>query len=296
MGSAVAATLQNAGHEVYWVSEGRSGRTRERAGELRLTDAGTLPRLCEICEAIVSVCPPEFAGEVAEQVLACSFRGMYIDANAISPQRAERMNRRMSEGGATFVDASIIGLATREPGKVWIYFSGAKADEAAACFGTGGPLQPEAIGGAVGRASALKMCYAGYNKGSSALLCAVLAAAERLAVRDVLEQQWARTDPAQVHAAKRISRVAQKAWRFAPEMREIADTFEDVGVTPEFHRAAAEIYAQLEGFKDFEASLEEILCALGRVGFLWDRSMTGLGLTGHGPVPLKPTLPDGERR
>src|SRR5579863_777076 len=124
MGSAVAATMQSAGNEVFWVSEGRSSHTRERAAELGLVDALTLPRLCETCSALVSVCPPEFADTVADQILACSFGGLYVDANAISPERVRCMDVRMRRGGVAFVDGSIIGLATRVPGSTWIFFSG----------------------------------------------------------------------------------------------------------------------------------------------------------------------------
>ena len=265
MGSAVAATLQSAGHAVYWVSQGRSCRSHERAEELGLIDAGTIECLCAQCSTIVSVCPPEFADAVANLVLAGSFRGLFIDANAISPGRVEDMSRRITATGAGFVDASIIGLATREPGRVWIYLSGERATEAADLFGHSGPLQTEAIQGPVGRASALKMCYAGYNKGSAALLCATLAAAERLGVRDELSRQWARSDNDMAGAEKKAGRVAAKAWRFTAEMREIAETFEAAGAIPEFHRAAEEVYARLAGFKDAQApALDKILLALNR--------------------------------
>ena len=262
MGSAAALTIQNAGHTVLWSSEGRSARTHERSSELGLTDAGTLGQLCSQCSAIVSVCPPEFADHVAEAVLDCSFRGLFIDANAISPERVQRTGRRVTAAGASFVDASIIGLATREPGRVWIYFSGEKASEAAALFGHAGPLHAEVIPGPIGRASALKMCYAGYNKGSAALLCATLAAADQLGVRELLKHQWERSDREMASAEKKASRVAAKAWRFAAEMREIVETFEGAGVSPEFHRAAEEIYASMGRFKDAHVDVGEIVDAL----------------------------------
>jgi 3-hydroxyisobutyrate dehydrogenase-like beta-hydroxyacid dehydrogenase len=263
MGSAVAATLQNAGNKVYWASEGRSRRSRERAEELRLIDSGTIECLSAQCSTIVSVCPPEFADELANRVLACSFRGLFIDANAISPDRAARIGQRVTTSGAHFVDGSIIGLATREPDRVWIYLSGELAEDAAVLFGNSGPLHPEAIDGPVGRASALKMCYAGYNKGSAALLCATLAVAEQLGVRELLSHQWSRSDRNMAGAEKKAGRVAAKAWRFAAEMREIVDTFESAGATPKFHRAAEDVYTRLAAFKDLESpDLNKVLCAL----------------------------------
>jgi hypothetical protein len=88
MGICVAATVQNSGHKVYWASEGRSSQTRKRAEKFNLTDAGSFSALCETCTKIISVCPPDIAEEMAKQVLECSFEGVYLDANAISPPRA----------------------------------------------------------------------------------------------------------------------------------------------------------------------------------------------------------------
>jgi 3-hydroxyisobutyrate dehydrogenase-like beta-hydroxyacid dehydrogenase len=261
MGSAAAATLQNGGNEVLWASEGRSVATCQRAASLGLTDAVTLHRLAELCEIIVSVCPPEFADDTADRVLEAGFRGMFVDANAISPDRARRMDTRLRAAGITFVDGGIIGLATMNPGSTWIYLSGDAAAEAAAFFGPA-PLQAEAMQGGIGQASALKMCFAGYNKGAAALLCAVLGAADRLGVRDTLERQWQRTSGSPANAAAILSGVAPKAWRFVPEMREIAATFASAGIPPEFHEAAAEIYSRLEGFKDAQPAYREILDAL----------------------------------
>jgi hypothetical protein len=123
------------------------------------------------------------------------------------------------------------------------------------------------IDGGIGKASALKMCFAGYSKGTSALLCAVLAAAEQMGVRTLLERQWARTAGSPANPGKTITSVAPKAWRFAPEMMEIADTLEAAGLPPEFHRGAAAIYLALASFKDKQPDIEEILrAALGPIG------------------------------
>src|SRR5579872_6895950 len=111
MGVVVAETIRNSGHEVCWASDGRSAETRQRAAGL--TDAGSVAGLCQTCSAIVSVCPPEFAEEVARVVASYSFHGLFIDANAISPERARRIGRLLAEAGATFLDACIIGMPAR---------------------------------------------------------------------------------------------------------------------------------------------------------------------------------------
>ena len=134
MGSAVAATVRNSGYEVCWVSEGRSHRSRARAESAGFTDAGTLAHLCETCPVILSVCPPEFAADLADQVLAHGFRGTYLDANAISPAHKKEIAARMQASGVRFVDGGIVGLPPKARGQTWLYLSGEHADSIACCF------------------------------------------------------------------------------------------------------------------------------------------------------------------
>jgi len=258
MGSAVAATLRNSGHEVCWASEGRSHLTRARAESAGLTDAGTLAQLCEMCPVIVSVCPPEFAADLAAQVLEQRFSGTYLDANAISPAHKQQIATRMQARGVRFVDGGIIGLPPKARGQTWLYLSGEHAESIAGCF-AGGPLETEVIGSEVGNAAALKMCYAAQNKGSIALLIAVMGAADHLGVLEDLKRQWARGGPQPEKTDEHILRAAPKAWRWVPEMHEIAATLEAAGMPAEFHRAAARIYDQLREFKDTSPPIEEVL-------------------------------------
>jgi 3-hydroxyisobutyrate dehydrogenase-like beta-hydroxyacid dehydrogenase len=248
MGIAVARTAQNGGYEVYWASEGRSRETGCRASGAGLVDAGTVKRVLEICPVIVSVCPPEFAEELASEVTAAGFHGLYIDANAISPDRVRRMGECLTSGGIRFVDACVIGLPASNRGETWIYLCGPDAEEAASCF-SGGPLETEVLPGDIGRASALKMCFAAHTKGLAALRAAVLGAAEELGVLGDLQRQWERTGNTFEAAVGSLQHTAPKAWRFVAEMHEIAATFESAGMPGEFHRAAAEIFARLAPFR-----------------------------------------------
>ena len=264
MGASIAASARNGGHTVYWVSDGRSAQTRERAEKHGLVDAGSLAHLCKTCTVILSVCPPDAAENVARDVLAHGFTGLYVDANAIAPQRAEQIGQLMREAGATLVDGGIIGGPAWKPGATWLYLSGEAANEATALFAAG-PLETSVIGGEIGKASALKMCFAAYTKGSTALLCASLAAAESLGVRAELAEQWSRDGSnAAEQNAQRARTVTAKAWRFAGEMEEIAATFSEAGVPDGFHLAAADIYQRLAEFKGASEtpSLDNVLAAL----------------------------------
>ena len=264
MGISVAVSIRNSGQKICWASEGRSEQTRARADSHDLSDVGTLAALCQTCEMIVSVCPPHAAEQLADDVLAQGFQGVFVEANAISPQRAIRIGQAMDEAGVTCVDGGIIGGPAWEAGNTRLYLSGEKAGEVAAEI-SGGALGVSVNGEAIGDASALKMVYAAYTKGTTALLCGIMAVAEELGVREDLEAEWATWDGDFAEQTRnRVRRVTAKAWRFEGEMEEIAATFGAAGLPAGFHQAAATVYHRLAGFKDAEStpSLEDVLDAL----------------------------------
>lgn len=250
MGVSVAASAIKSGHQVYWTSAGRSDKTRARAEKYHLIESTSLPELCQNSEIILSVCPPHGAEDVARSVIESGFKGLYLDANAISPQRSIRIGKTMQASGIHFVDGGIIGGPAWTPNETWLYLSGIDANEIANCF-IKGPLETKTIGDEIGRASALKMCYAAYSKGTTALLAAILSAAESFGIRDELYQQWDMNDSNfSEQANRRATRVTAKAWRFEAEMHEIASTFREADLPEGFHNAAAEIYHRMAGFKD----------------------------------------------
>jgi 3-hydroxyisobutyrate dehydrogenase-like beta-hydroxyacid dehydrogenase len=264
MGVSIAASAQNSGCQVYWASHGRSAATRARANAQGFTDVHHLADLCRVCKTILSVCPPHAAASVAQEVIEFGFQGLYIDANAISPAHAQVIERSMRSNGIQFVDGGIIGGPAWRPGETVLYLSGEAADLAAELF-KAGPLSVIILGEEAGLASALKLCYASYSKGTSALLCAAMAAAEALGVRQALQAQWHREGNELAQAAeRRLVGVTRKAWRFAGEMDEIAEMFDEAGLPGGFHRAAANLYRRMQGFKEAGSppAVEEVLQAL----------------------------------
>jgi 3-hydroxyisobutyrate dehydrogenase-like beta-hydroxyacid dehydrogenase len=264
MGISVAVAAQNGGHTLHWLPQGRSQATRERAERHKLVGAESLEALCQQCALLMSICPPHAAEDVARQVVEGGVTGLYLDANAISPARAQRIEQVILAAGATFVDGSIIGPPAWEPGQTWLYLSGHQAEQVAACF-KAGPLQTKILGADSSAASALKMCFAAYTKGTTALLCAIMATADSLGVADALAAQWRQGDSDFAEqTAARVRSVTAKAWRFQGEMKEIAATFEAAGLPAGFHLAAADIYRRLADFKDAPTTpqLAEVLAAL----------------------------------
>ena len=264
MGSAVGATLLAGGARVLWVSEGRGALTRRRAEELGLQDAGSLARLAREAGTIVSVAPPHAALEVARAVAAAGFGGLFVDANAVSTETAREIGRIVERGGARFVDGGIIGPANRKPGAARLYLSGPHVAEALPLFAAG-PVAAIALDGPVGAASALKMAYAGWNKGLQALLMSVRALALAEGVDEALLAEWLISAPELPARSERAFQDnARKAWRFVGEMEEIARSFGQAGLPGGFHEAAGEVYRRLAGYKDAPAPprVDEAIAAL----------------------------------
>jgi 3-hydroxyisobutyrate dehydrogenase-like beta-hydroxyacid dehydrogenase len=263
MGSMVGAAVRSGGSRVLWAGEGRSGATRKRASDAGLEDVGSVTALVRASDVILSVCPPHAAADVATQVAALRFAGTYVDGNAVSPATAREIGGIVEKVGATFVDGGIIGPPPVKPGSTRFYVSGAGAERIAALL-TAGPLQSIVVPGGSGAASAVKMAYASWTKGSAALLLAVCAMASAEGVEDSLVREWKISQPelsARAESAAKSN--AKKAWRFIGEMEEIAATFAAAGLPDAFHQGAAEIYRRMEVYKEGPApSFAEVLRAL----------------------------------
>jgi 3-hydroxyisobutyrate dehydrogenase-like beta-hydroxyacid dehydrogenase len=259
MGVSVAQALKDAGHDACWVADGRSPATCQRAAGFTAFD--TLTDLLANVEAVVSVCPPHAALAQAEAVIAGGFTGLYVDANAVAPSTAAAVAALV---GDKYVDGGIVGPPAIQAGTTRLYLSGSNAAEVAQWF-AGSLLLSVVMAGGPTSASALKMAYAAYTKGSSALLLAVNAYAEQAGVRDVLQAEWDLSQPGLVKRSQHTaSGTSRKAWRFVGEMEEIAKTFGEAGLPDNFHKAAAELYASMASLKDLppsslEAVLEKIL-------------------------------------
>jgi len=246
----VGACAVAGGSRVLWASEGRSAGSRERAAAAGLEDARTVAALVAASDVIVSVCPPHAAIDLARDVAGRRFAGLFVDANAVAPATAREIGAVVEAGGAAFVDGGLIGPPPRNAGSTRLYLSGREAKRAAALFESSA-LEAIAIGDGPGAASALKMAYAAYTKGSSALLMAIRALAASEGVDDALLAEWRRSQPDLPKRSEGAARDnARKAWRFVGEMEEIAATFAAAGLPGGFHEAAAVIYERLAGYKD----------------------------------------------
>jgi 3-hydroxyisobutyrate dehydrogenase-like beta-hydroxyacid dehydrogenase len=242
MGASLAATCTG---PRLWCSAERSQATRSRAAAAGMEEVAALEELVRRADVLVSVCPPAAASEVARSVSEAGFEGIYVDVNAISPASARAIGRHF----ARFVDGGVIGPPATVAGSTRLYLSGESAAEVAALW-EGSILETRLVEGGAGAASAVKVCYAAWTKGSAALLLATRALATAAGVASSLLDEWATSIPgleAQTEATAAGN--APKAWRFVGEMEEIADTFAAFGLPDGFATAAAEVYRRMSGFK-----------------------------------------------
>ena len=267
MGAAIGGVLSERGCDVAWASAGRSGATAERAEQAGLRDAGTLDRLAAESGVILSVCPPHAALEVAGAV--AGYGRVFVDANAIAPATAREVARVIESGGGRFVDGGIVGPPPGPDSPTRLYLSGPGSQDVGELF-AGTVVEARIVSEEVGAASAVKMAYAAWSKGTAALLLAIRALAQAEGVDDVLEEEWRASIPELPEQSLRAARSAgAKGWRWVGEMEEIAATFAAADLPSGFHDAAGEIFRRIPRLDDGradDATLERVLRALRNPG------------------------------
>lgn len=256
MGSVLASVTEC---PVMWASEARSDESHRRARENGVVDVGTMVDLVRRSDVLVSVCPPHAAMDVASDVDSIGFDGIYVDANAVSPATVKEIAARFDR----FVDGGIIGPPPRESGTTRLYLAGLEASTVAAGWENGN-VDVRVLPGLVGSASAMKAAYAGWTKGSAALLLAVRAYAEANGLDADIVDEWKTSIPGLAERSDSVARtISRKAWRFEGEMTEIAEAMSDEGLPDGFHAAASEIYHRLAHLKGHDTmAVREVNAAL----------------------------------
>ena len=272
MGAAVGRCLTDAGHAVLWASQGRGAETAGRARAAGLEDAGSAEEVAGRAEIILSICPPHVALDMAWAVQG--FGGLYIDANAISPATAREVALMVEDGGATYVDGGIIGPPPVTAGGTRLYLSGAEAPAVCDLF-AGTPLDARVAGRSATAASAVKMAYAGWTKGTAALLLAVRALARAEGVEETLLREWALSQPPLADRSRGAAQSAMaKGWRWVAEMEEIAATMTAAGLPDGFHQGAAEVFRRVPRAGSGTAGEQAVDAVLAALAPAWadDRS------------------------
>ncbi|MFE2586684.1 DUF1932 domain-containing protein [Streptomyces sp. NPDC059378] len=266
MGAAVAACAAKNANSVLWCTDGRSPTSAARAQEFGLTPMAELPELLNRSDIVLSLCPPAAAEDLAREVAGHGFTGVYVEGNAISPERAVRI-AQLLEPGATVVDGGVIGSPPVRGKSPALYLSGpAAATARVEALFAGTAVQTRTLGTEIGQASALKLAYASFQKTSRVLVALAYGLAREHGVDQELIAVAARRTDSYLSEPQYVATAAARAWRWGPEMEEVADSLAAAGLPPEMLRAAASTMARWHDAKDdADLTLDEALDQLGRL-------------------------------
>ncbi|MED5579869.1 MAG: NAD(P)-binding domain-containing protein [Nitrospinota bacterium] len=249
MGHSVGKEFKENGFSIVTCLKGRSSLTKNYAKSVGFVSLKTYREVLEESDIVFSILPPKksftLANQIAKEMTKVKSNPIYVDCNAISPKNARKINKTITEAGCAFIDSGIIGPPPRNTNITKFYVSGLQLDKLKVLETKRIKICP--IGREVGRASAMKMCYASLTKGTRALHAAVITVAEKLGLSEELKKEF-------LFSQKEIYEMMQKtqprlpsvSGRWIGEMEEIADTFKEEGISPFFHLAAASIYKMMQ--------------------------------------------------
>ncbi|WP_253258477.1 NAD(P)-dependent oxidoreductase [Pseudonocardia sp. N23] len=247
MGSALGSALKPRASAVVWAAAGRSDVTSKRAEIADLVGVPDVAELARRSDVVISICPPhaalDVAGQVADAVRGRDQAPLYVDANAVSPATVEKIATLFDQDRV--VDGAVIGPAAWEAGRTVLWLSGTAAPAVASLF-DGSPFAAKVLDGELGAASALKACFALHTKALPTIWAVMTAAARGYGVLDDLRAEVSRMGgDLDASLAALAGKSGDRAWRWAGEMDEAADTIAAQGLPDGMSRAAAEVYRRL---------------------------------------------------
>ena len=245
MGAATGKAFQEHGFDIITALEGRSETSRDRAAAAGFRDCGSIASVLAEADIVFSILPPGDALAQAKRVAAAmtetGHTPPYFDCNAVSPETAAQIGAVIEAAGAAYIDGGIVGNPPGAAVPTRFYVSGSGAEQMNIFDGKGVDIKQ--CGPEAGKASAVKMCYAGITKGTSALHAAMLVAAEKLGIADDLHEELSYSQGAMYKRMENLTPALHAVSdRYIGEMEEIAKTMSAVAMPSGFHEGSAALY------------------------------------------------------
>jgi len=245
MGAGLGWALREGGARVVATVRGRSERTRRLAEKAGIELLPSLFDVVAIADVVLSVTPPGQAVAAAQTIANAAresgAKPVVADLNAISPVTMATIAQQWA--GLPVVDGSISGPPPSVRPGARIFLAGVRAADVAT-LPWAGQIEPVVLGTGIGSASAVKMCTASVYKGLNGLVTQAIRVAAR---HGVLDQVLADLGGNGLDGSAGVAVAATKAHRYVAEMREIATTQGDAGLTPALFEAFAAVYADVAG-------------------------------------------------
>lgn len=246
-----------------------AGYFHQFAGNERVTRARNAADAAAQCQLVLSAVTADQACAAAQSILPGLCPGTwYIDVNSVSPATKKQLGALMDKAEGRFVEASIMSPIHPARSGAPILLAGPHAHAFAELGRTLGFSNAQVVSETLGTAAATKMCRSVIVKGVEALVTESLLSAHFYGVEsEVLESLnnlFPRSDWPQF-ARYLISRSLQHGERRAAEMREVAQTVREAGVTPWMSDACAQRqdWAAQYGHLLSNQNLEQLLDVLG---------------------------------
>jgi 3-hydroxyisobutyrate dehydrogenase-like beta-hydroxyacid dehydrogenase len=246
MGAGVAADLKRSGIEVVSTLAGRSGKTQARAEAAGVRLLADLAQVVRAADTFLSIVPADQAEPLAAAV-AERLNGKllhYVDCNSITPSKTLRIAKVIENAGATFSDGGIIGPPPGGKMRTRLYVSGPGANVLTSLQSERMAVIP--LGESLSQATEMKVLFAAANKGATALLINVLAAANKVGLLDQVTGEIDAIRPGLLGSVRdSVPELDDKAARWAIEMDDLSLGLADMGVHGGYHVAAGESYRRL---------------------------------------------------
>lgn len=184
------------------------------------------------------------------QTLAPSLRPgqIFMDINSVAPATKQAARDAVEGRGARYIDAAVMAPVPPQRLMTPILLSGQAATALSAALNSLG-FNTREVGGAVGVASAIKMCRSVMIKGLEALTTECLNTAHHYGAETEVLASLHASFPSMGWDANLphylISRVAEHGRRRAEEMQEVAQTVQAAGVQPNMSLAIAQTQLSL---------------------------------------------------
>jgi len=226
---------------------------REHAARLGVALAGSHAELAGSADVIISAVTASQAVAVAQASVPAIRQGAwFLDFNSASPGAKQRAAELIDAAGGRYVEGAVMTSVPPYRIKVPLLLGGRGAHELAPLLVALG-FDAKVASDELGVASAVKMCRSIMIKGMEAMVIESFTTARAYGVEDAVLASLAETFPGinwEKQGAYFFQRVIEHGRRRAEEVREVAETVREAGLTPWSAQGTAERQAWVADLAD----------------------------------------------
>jgi 3-hydroxyisobutyrate dehydrogenase-like beta-hydroxyacid dehydrogenase len=245
--------IKVAAYDIKLRSDQSGGALRDHAGQHGVTLTASHADLAAQSDFIVSAVTASQAVPVAKACAAAVKQGAwYLDFNSASPGAKQRAAALIDAAGGHYVEGAVMTSVPPYRIKVPLLLGGSDAAALAPQLAELG-FVPKVASDKLGVASAVKMCRSVMIKGLEAMVIESFTTARAYGVEDAVLASLKETFPGidwEKQGAYFFQRVIEHGRRRSEEVREVAETVREAGLTPWSAQGTAERQAWVADLAD----------------------------------------------